>query len=46
MLVYAHVKVEEALRSGRSLDRNATLQLATSVFPKDKLEPIGEGDLS
>jgi hypothetical protein len=46
MLVYADVKVEEALRSGRSLDRNATLQLATSLFPKDKLEPIGEGDLS
>jgi uncharacterized protein DUF6928 len=46
MLVYAKTKVEEALRNGTQLDRDATLQLATSLFPKDKLEPIGQGNLS
>lgn len=46
MLVYASTKVGEALKGGPRLDRAATLQLATSLFPKDKLEPIGEGDLS
>jgi hypothetical protein len=46
MLVYANAKVGEALRSGPQLDRDATLQLATVLFQKDKLEPIGEGDLS
>jgi uncharacterized protein DUF6928 len=46
MLVYAKNKAEEALRGGPQLDREATLQLATRLFPKDKLELIGEGDLS
>ena len=46
MLFYASGKVEEALRHGPQLDRDATLELATSLFPKDKLEVIGEGDLS
>lgn len=46
MLVYANVKVGDALRSSTELDHDATLQLATKLFPKDKLEPIGEGDLS
>jgi Family of unknown function (DUF6928) len=46
MLVYASAKVGDTLRGGPELDRKATLQLATSLFPKDKLEPIGEGDLS
>jgi hypothetical protein len=46
MLVYAEGRVEEALRAYPQLDRDATLQLATSLFPKDKLEPIGEGSLS
>ncbi|HLW86714.1 MAG TPA: hypothetical protein VKR60_15965 [Candidatus Sulfotelmatobacter sp.] len=46
MLVYADAKVGEALRSNPQLDRAATLRLATSLFPKDKLEPLGEGDLS
>jgi hypothetical protein len=27
------------------LDRDATLHLATQLFPKDKLEPIGDGNL-
>ena len=46
MLVYANTKVGEALRDNPKLDSEATLQLATSLFPKHKLEPIGEGDLS
>lgn len=46
MLVYADANVAEGLRSGPRLDRDATLQLATTLFPKDKLELIGEGDLS
>jgi hypothetical protein len=46
MLVYANGNVGEALRGGAQMDREATLQLATKLFPKDQLEPIGEGDLS
>ena len=45
MLVYANGSVEEALRSSPKLDHETTLQLATSLFPRDKLEPIGEGSL-
>jgi|SRR5215471_13546189 len=46
MLVYANVNVGEALKSGPQLDREATLKLAHSLFPKEKLEPLGDGDLS
>ncbi len=46
MLVYADENAAAALRGGHQLDRDATLQLAKSLFPKDKLDPIGEGDLS
>jgi|SRR5215469_10354622 len=46
MLVYANAKVAEALKSGPQLDHDATLHLAKTLFPKDKLERIGEGDLS
>jgi hypothetical protein len=46
MLVYSTAKVAEALRWGSQLDRDGTLKLATSLFPKDQLELIGEGDLS
>jgi hypothetical protein len=46
MLVYASRQVEEALKGNLQLDRAATQQLAASLFPKHKLEPIGEGDLS
>lgn len=46
MLVYAKADVSEALRRSPQLDRDATLQLARSLFPRDKLEAIGEGDLS
>jgi hypothetical protein len=46
MLVYANGNVGQALRGGPQLDRGAVLELARSLFPKDKLEPIGDGDLS
>ena len=46
MLGYASVNVAEVLKDGPSLDREATLKLARSLFPKEKLEPIGDGDLS
>lgn len=46
MLVYADRNVGETLKDSPHGDRDATLQLAKTLFPKDKLEPIGEGDLS
>jgi hypothetical protein len=46
MLAYADGNAVAALRGGHRLDRDATLQIARNLFPKDILEPIGEGDLS
>lgn len=46
MLVYATGTVSDTLRSQPQLDRAATQQLAGRLFPKDKLEPVGDGDLS
>lgn len=46
MLVYANRNVGEALKGRPQLDRDATLQLASKLFPKDELEPMGDGDLS
>jgi len=46
MLVYANRKVEEALKGAPRLDTDATLKLATKLFPGEKLELIGDGDLS
>jgi len=40
MLVYADGSVQP------QLDRSATLQLASNLFSKEKLEAIGDGDLS
>ena len=45
MLVYANASVPDVLRGAPQLDRGATKQLATSLFPNHKLEPIGEGTL-
>ena len=45
MLVYADENPAKALRGGE-LNRDATLQLAKILFPKDKLASIGDGDLS
>lgn len=46
MLVYANVDVGEALKGNPSLDRDASLKLAQRLFPKEKLEQLGDGDLS
>src|SRR5690242_15688320 len=46
MLVYANTKVADALKGPPPLDRDATLRLAKKLFPNDKLELIGDGDLS
>ena len=46
MLVYAKGNVGEVLKSRPRLDRDASLDLAQSLFPKEKFEPIGDGALS
>jgi hypothetical protein len=46
MLVYANTNVGEVEKGAPQLDRRATLQLASTLFPKEELEPIGDGDLS
>jgi hypothetical protein len=46
MLVYADENAAAALRCEHQLNRDATLQLAKSLFSRDKLVPIGDGDLS
>jgi hypothetical protein len=46
MLVHANVKIAETLRNNPKLDREASLRLATRLFPKEKLVAIGDGDLS
>lgn len=46
MLVYADSNAREALAAKPQLDRVATQKLANALFPGEKLEPIGDGDLS
>lgn len=46
MLVNANAKVREVLSGNPPLDRDATLRLVTKLFPKEMLEPLGDGDLS
>lgn len=46
MLVLADTNARDALAAKPTLDRAATLKLAHSLFPGEKLEPIGDGDLS
>src|SRR5688500_15454420 len=46
MLVYADGAPSSALGSQPSLDRDATLRLASSLFPRENLEEAGQGDLS
>lgn len=46
MLVYADGDAREALRAHPQLDREATLTLAQKLFPHEKLELMGDGDLS
>lgn len=46
MLVLADTNARDALAAKPSLDREATQKLADALFPSEKLEPIGDGDLS
>jgi hypothetical protein len=46
MLVYADSDARQALETQPELDRVATLQLARKLFSKEKLEPLGDGNLS
>ena len=46
MLVLANSNAREALAGSPPLDREATQKLANTLFPGEKLEPIGDGDLS
>ncbi len=46
MLVLADANARDALAAQPPLDREATRKLADTLFPGEKLEPIGNGDLS
>lgn len=46
MLVLADANAREALAAKPSLDREATGKLATALFPGEKLDLLGDGDLS
>jgi hypothetical protein len=45
MLVGADGSARDALAVQPELDRKATLDLAARMFPKERLEPLGDGDL-
>jgi hypothetical protein len=45
MLVYADSDARAALAAYPPLDREATSRLASKLFPKEKLEPLSDGDL-
>ena len=46
MLVLADADARTALAANPKLDREATQRLASALFPDDRLELLGEGDLS
>jgi len=46
MLVYADSNAREALRTNPQLDLQSTQTLATTLFPREKLEAEGDADLS
>jgi hypothetical protein len=46
MLVYADSDAREALKTKPQLDRRSTQRLAAALFAREKLEDIGDGDLS
>jgi len=46
MLVLADSNARDAFTANPSLDREATQKLAETLFPGERLEPIGDGDLS
>jgi len=45
MLVYANGDPRVAFRNAPTLDVEASIRLATSLFPRDRLEEIGRGSL-
>lgn len=45
MLVYADSNAREALAAKPALDRDATWKLASALFPDEKLESMGDGNL-
>jgi len=46
MLVYANGSARELLAARPNLDRDATVRLAARLFPKERFEPLDDGDLS
>jgi len=46
MLVHADFNAREALKTNPRLDRQSTQTLATTLFPCEKLEAVGDADLS
>ena len=46
MILLADTNARAALAAEPTLDREATQRLANALFPGEKLEPIGDGDLS
>jgi Family of unknown function (DUF6928) len=46
MLVYADSNAREALKTKPQLDRRSTQRLAATLFATEKLEDMGDGDLS
>src|SRR5262245_49697756 len=46
MIVYADGNAREALAVRPALDRDATAKLAAELFPKERLEPLSDGNLS
>ena len=46
MLVYAEGDASAALKAKPRLDRDATLRLAATLFPDEKLEEVGAGNLA
>src|SRR5262249_31035914 len=46
MLVYADSNAREALGTNPQLARQSTQTLATTLFPREKLEVVGDADLS
>jgi hypothetical protein len=46
MIVYADANARDALRARPQLNREATLALASALFPKDTLTPLDDGNLA
>ena len=46
MISYSDGDVSETLKQSSELNREKTIELASSLFPNNRLELIGEGDLS